>query len=170
MLPGTRKNEEKEGKRMPRVTGLSHVVLYVGDLGKMTAFYRDVLGFTVTHESPGRMVFLTSDREREDHEIALAVGREGSAKIVNHIALHVPTVEDVREFYAQFKGTGVPIDHCVSHGNTVSCYFLDPEGNRLEVFAMIDVDPGRGYHGPLDLEKSAEALTAQVKGLAAVGG
>ena len=41
-----------------------------------------------------------------------------------------------RPAYEQFKATGVPIDHTVSHayatmGNTVSCYFLDPEGNRL---------------------------------------
>ena len=29
---------------MPKIRGLSQVVLYVNDLEKMTAFYRDVLG------------------------------------------------------------------------------------------------------------------------------
>ena len=155
---------------MPHVTGLSHVVLSVTDLEKMKSFYRDVLGFTVTHDLAGHMVFLSADLAREDHEIALAVGREGEAKIINHIALHAETVQDVCSFYSEFKRTGVPIDHCVSHGNTVSCYFLDPEGNRLEVFALLEVEPGKGYHGPLDLERSAEELIAQVKGLTPVAG
>jgi hypothetical protein len=40
---------------------------------------------------------------------------------------------DVKEYYERFKTWGVPIDHCVNHAyeemdNTVSCYFLDPEG------------------------------------------
>jgi catechol-2,3-dioxygenase len=154
---------------MPKVTGVSHVVLYVEDLEKMTEFYRDVLGFKITHENPGRMNFLSARPEVEDHEIALARGREGSAKIINHIALHVATVQEICDFYSGFVSSGVPIDHCVSHGNTVSCYFLDPEGNRLEVFALVDVEPGKGYHGPLDLTRSAEELTDQVKGLAPVG-
>jgi catechol-2,3-dioxygenase len=48
-------------------------------------------------------------------------------------------------------------------GNTVSCYFLDPEGNRLEVYAMVDADlesERSGNYG-LDLEQSVEDITAQ---------
>ena len=153
---------------MPTVSGVSHTVLHVHDLPKMTAFYRDVLGFQVSHEHE-RMAFLTSDPEREDHEIALAIGREGDAKILNHIALHVDTPDSVLAFYQQFKATGVLIDSCISHGNTISCYFFDPEGNRLEVFFTLRELPHHGgYRGPLDLEKSAEELVAQIKDGAAV--
>src|SRR4051812_24084808 len=109
----------------------------------MVAFYRDVLGLTITHERPGRMVFMTANPEVEDHQIALTTGRDGDGHVLAHIAWHVGSVEEVKAAYDQFKATGVPIDHTVSHayatlGNTVSCYFLDPEGNRLEVFAMVD--------------------------------
>src|SRR5712692_4747648 len=86
------------GERMPKVTGLSHIVLNVNDLDKMVAFYRDVLGLTVYHENPGRMAFLTANPEVEDHEIALFRGREGEAKILGHIAWHVSTVADVKAF------------------------------------------------------------------------
>ena len=34
----------KEVLHMPKIKGLSHVVLYVNDLDKMVSFYRDVLG------------------------------------------------------------------------------------------------------------------------------
>ena len=35
---------------MPTIKGLSHVVLYVNDLDKMVAFYRDVLGLEVRND------------------------------------------------------------------------------------------------------------------------
>ncbi|MBV8719983.1 MAG: VOC family protein, partial [Chloroflexi bacterium] len=45
---------------MARVVGLGHIGLYVRDLERMTAFYRDFLGMKVTKQSPGRAVFLSS--------------------------------------------------------------------------------------------------------------
>ncbi|HZT06712.1 MAG TPA: VOC family protein [Chloroflexota bacterium] len=160
---------------MPRVGGLSHIVLHVEDVDKMVAFYRDVLGLTVHqgHRDPRGLVFLTSNPETDDHEIAFARGREGSAKIIAHIAFRVPSPADVKAFYDQFVRMGVPIDHTVSHsyvteGNTVSCYFLDPEGNRLEVFAVVRErnESDLGNH-PLDLDQDLDAIIAQASGLSA---
>ena len=70
---------------MSKIRGISHVVLYVNDLDKMVAFYRDVLGLVEYRENPGRMVFLTPDPDIDDHQIALAKGREGDAKLIGHI-------------------------------------------------------------------------------------
>jgi catechol 2,3-dioxygenase len=155
---------------MPKIKGLSHVVLYVNDLEKMVAFYRDVLGLVKYREHPGRMVFMTADPEIEDHELALAKGREGDGKIVAHIAWRVETPNDVKEYYERFKALGVPIDHCVSHayeemGNTVSCYFLDPEGNRLEIYALVPERDEKRMNRPLDLDKSVEEIITQASGL-----
>jgi catechol 2,3-dioxygenase-like lactoylglutathione lyase family enzyme len=155
---------------MPRVTGLSHIVLYVNDLDRMVAFYRDVLGLTITHQVPGRMVFMTPDPEVEDHQIALTQGREGAAKLIAHIAWHVESVEEVKAYYEQFKATGVPIDHAVSHayvtlGNTVSCYFEDPERNTLEVYAMVDeADWEHRSNRALDLDATVDEIVAQASG------
>lgn len=155
---------------MPKIKGLSHVVLYVNDLDKMAAFYRDVLGLVKYREHPGRMVFMTPDPEIDDHQLALAKGREGEAKILAHIAWEVETPVDVKAFYERFKAQGVPIDHCVSHayeemGNTVSCYFLDPEGNRLEIYALVPERDERRMNRPLDLDKSIDEIVAQASGL-----
>lgn len=157
---------------MPTIKGLSHIVLYVNDLEKMVEFYRDVLGLVKYRENAGRMVFLTADPEIDDHQIALATGREGNAKIIGHIAWRVDTPAEVKEFYEKFKAQGVPIDHCVSHayqemGNTVSCYFLDPEGNRLEIYALVAERDGERINRPLDLDKNVEEIVAQASGFAA---
>ena len=156
---------------MPKVKGLSHVVLYVKDLDEMVAFYRDVLGLVKYREHTGRMVFLTADPHAEDHELALVKGREGDAKIIAHIAWRAETPADVKAYYERFKAQGVPIDHCVSHayeemGNTVSCYFLDPEGNRLEVYALVPERDAQRINRPLDLDKNLDEIIAQASGLA----
>jgi catechol 2,3-dioxygenase-like lactoylglutathione lyase family enzyme len=155
---------------MPKIKGLSHVVLYVNDLDKMVAFYRDVLGLVQYHEHPGRMVFLTPDPDIDDHQLALAKGREGDAKILAHIAWRVDTPADVKAFYEKFKAEGVPIHHCASHayeemGNTVSCYFLDPDGNRIEIYALVAERGAARGNRPLDLDKSVEEIITQASGL-----
>ena len=155
---------------MPTIRGLSHVVLYCKDLEKMTAFYRDVLGLVKYREHAGRMVFLTPDPNVEDHQLALTKGREGDAKIIAHIAWRVDTPADVKAYYDRFKSLGVTIDHCVSHayeemGNTVSCYCLDPEGNRLEIYALVAERDQARINRPLDLDRSVGEIVAQASGL-----
>ncbi|HWH78422.1 MAG TPA: VOC family protein [Candidatus Binatus sp.] len=157
---------------MPTIRGLSHIVLYVNDLDKMVSFYTDVLGLVKYRENAGRMVFLTSDPSKEDHELALTTGREGQAKLIAHIAWKVDKPSEVKEFYEKFKSQGVPIDHCVSHaysefGNTVSCYFLDPEGNRIEIYALVAERDDARTNRHLDLDQSVDAIIAQASGLGA---
>ena len=155
---------------MPKVKRLSHVVLYVHDLDKMTAFYRDVVGLVKYREYPGRMVFMTPDPKLDDHQLALCPGREGDAKIIAHMAWEAETPADVKEFYERLKAQGVPIDHCVSHayeemGNTVSCYFLDPEGNRFEIYALVPERDDRRGNRNLDMDKTLDEIVAQASGL-----
>ena len=147
---------------MGRISGLSHVGVFVKDLDTMTQFYCDTLGLTESHRNGDRMVFLSADVQKEDHEVVLVRGRDGDAKIIQQLSFRVGTIDDVRAFYQTFQQMGVEIQQTVSHGAGASCYFYAPEGNRLEVFADIEVEGGRGYSGPIDLEKSAEELVAQI--------
>ena len=156
---------------MPKITSISHIVLYVKDLDKMVDFYTNMLGLVKYRENAGRMVFLTPDPELDDHQLALVKGREGDAKLIAHIAWKVETPAEIKEFYDRFKAAGVPIDHCVSHayaemGNTVSCYFLDPEGNRIEVYALVAERDDARENRPLDLDKSLGEIVAVASGRA----
>ena len=148
---------------MGRISGLSHVGVFVKDLDEMTKFYCDTLGLTESHRNEDRMVFLTADIAKEDHEVVLVRGRDGDSKIIQQLSFRVGTIEDVRAYYQTFQQTGVPIQQTVSHGAGASCYFYDPEGNRIEIFADITVEGGRGYRGPIDLERSADKLATLIR-------
>ena len=53
------------------VQRLNHAVLYVRDVERSHAFYRDVLGFRVATEIPGRAVFLQAEGSSNDHDLGL---------------------------------------------------------------------------------------------------
>ena len=54
---------------------LNHAVLYVRDVDRSVAFYREVLGFRVKVEIPGRAAFLQAEGSTNDHDLGLfAIG------------------------------------------------------------------------------------------------
>ncbi len=118
----------------------SHAVLYVSDQAKMLDFYTNTLGFKITDRGPlaenaPEIVFLSTCPE-EHHQLAMIHSRkdDGPSNAVNHFAFRVDSFEDVRDLNTRLKQTeGVRIMP-LSHGNTLSLYFNDPERNGLEVF------------------------------------
>jgi catechol-2,3-dioxygenase len=122
---------------MARVVGLGHVGIYCWDLKKMTDFYQHFMGMQLTKQNWQRgMIFLSTDPERSDHEIALMAGRpEGEQPhLIDQISMRVETLDDLRDFVRRIRAAGLKIHEIVSHCSAVGCYFFDPEGNRTEVF------------------------------------
>jgi catechol 2,3-dioxygenase-like lactoylglutathione lyase family enzyme len=116
---------------------LGHVGIYVHDLEKMVAFYRDTLGQRITKQNwRAGIVFLSADPERADHEIALFRGRadDTDSRVINQISLRVATLDDLRAVYRRLIDAGLRIDAVVNHVSALGCYYFDPEGNRSEVF------------------------------------
>jgi len=119
---------------------IGHIVLKVRSLERSRPFYTEVLGLDVMKELPEvKMLFLASNR-RDHHEIALAeVGEKAGAPKLGdvglaHCAFRLKSQEDLLAAYREFKQRGVPISFTVNHGVTRSIYFLDPDGNQLEVY------------------------------------
>ena len=118
----------------------SHAVLNVRDQDKMLDFYTNVLGFEVTDRGPiaegaPEIVFLSQSPE-EHHQLAMLQIREddGPSNSVNHFAFRVEAFEDVQALYRELSAMdGIKVGP-LSHGNTLSIYFNDPEGNGIEVF------------------------------------
>ena len=151
---------------MSKVTSLGHVGLYVRDIERSVAFYRDILGLKVSDRSPRGAVFMTAqDRLAEHHELLLAPGRndDGKANVVQQISFHCANVADVKEFYRIFVENNVPINRCVSHGNTVSIYAQDPDGNSVEVYWSNGVDVPQPFGKPMDLSKSEAEIMQQLE-------
>jgi catechol 2,3-dioxygenase-like lactoylglutathione lyase family enzyme len=150
---------------MPRVTSLGHVGLYVRDIERSKAFYRDILGLKVSDESPktGSAFMTAQDRLAEHHELLLMPGREREdGKVVQQISFRCASLADVKEFYRLFLQHNIPIIRTVSHGNAVGCYFQDPDGNQLEVYWPTGVDWPQPFGKPVDLTASDEEIIANL--------
>ena len=150
---------------MPKVTSLGHIGFYVRDIERSVAFYRDILGLTVSDRSPRGAVFMTSqDRSLEHHELYLAPGRndDGKVSVLQQISFRCPTLKDVKDFYRLFTDKNVPISRVVSHGNTVSIYANDPDGNSVEVYWPSGIDVPQPFGKPMDLTKSEVEIRVQL--------
>jgi catechol 2,3-dioxygenase len=120
----------------------SHIGLFATDLSVMENFYRGVLGFVVTDRGqlasprgPVDLVFLSRD-PTEHHQIVLASGRptDLSFNVVNQISFRVGDLGSLRHFHDSVTAAGASELAPVTHGNAISLYFRDPEGNRVELF------------------------------------
>lgn len=150
---------------MAGVLGLGHVGIYVRDLERMVAFYRDVMGLQVTKQNwRFGIVFLSADADAVDHEIALVRGRPAGEepRLIHQISLRVETLDDVRAFHRRLVKEGYRIDEVVNHASAIGCYFFDPEGNRTEVFWVTGRPCWVPIADPIDIEQSNEAIMAEV--------
>ena len=151
---------------MAKVTSLGHIGFYVRDMERSVKFYRDILGIQVSDRSPRGAVFMSAqDRLAEHHELYLAPGRndDGKANLLQQISFRCASVADVKEFYHLFVENQVPINRCVSHGNTVSIYAEDPDGNSVEVYWPTGVDVPQPFGKPMDLSKNAAEIMQQLE-------
>ena len=141
----------------------SHVGLFVHDLERMADFYTRLLGFAVSDRGQlGKtsLVFLTRD-PREHHQIVLASGRpeELAFNAINQISFRMDDFAGLREMYrAVAAEAGVSEIAPVSHGNALSVYFRDPEGNRIELFVDTPWYVEQPMRVPMDLSLPDAAI------------
>jgi len=118
----------------------SHAVLLARDEDKMLDFYTNVLGFEVTDRGPLEpgmpdVIFMSQDPD-EHHQLGMLAVRQGEdpPNTVHHFAFRVDAFEDVRDLNRKLQPIEGIETHPLTHGNALSIYFNDPEGNGLEVF------------------------------------
>jgi catechol 2,3-dioxygenase-like lactoylglutathione lyase family enzyme len=145
----------------------SHVGFFVHDLERMAELYTRLLGFTIsdrgeldTPRGKVSLVFLTRD-PREHHQVVLASGRpkELPFNAINQISFRVQDFAGLRTLYRALQDEkGVSEIAPVSHGNALSVYFRDPEGNRVELFVDTPWYVEQPMRIPMDMSMSDEAL------------
>jgi len=130
-----------------KIIELDHIVLNVGDIERSLTFYTEVLGLKgerVDEFRAGKVSFpsvrinqatiidlfprkdgaagLTSEKINGNlNHFCLVVGAEDFSGIVNYLAENHVTVRDG------------PVSRWGAQGRATSVYFLDPDGNEVEI-------------------------------------
>jgi lactoylglutathione lyase len=142
----------------PRLVGLNHIALEVGDVEEALAFYGRIFEFELRGRG-GRMAFI----DMGDQFIALAAGRSQEPDAHRHFGLVVDDKEGTRR---ALQEAGVDVQH------SGSVDFRDPWGNHVQVVEYSEIQFTKVDHvlrgmGLDDLEKSEQALEElRAKGLA----
>ena len=144
------------------VLSFSHFGFFVRDIPGMEDFYTRVLGFAVTDrgelDTPrGRvsLVFMTRD-PKDHHQIVLASGRPEELPFnpINQISFRLENFAGLREMHRLIQTEKVSEISPVSHGNALSVYFRDPEGNRIELFVDTPWYVDQPLRIPMDMSLS----------------
>lgn len=134
-------------KRKPRMVGINHVALEVGNIEEALAFYARIFTFELRGRGQ-HSAFI----DMGDQFIALSEGRVQSPDDERHFGLVVDDRSSVRELA---KAAGAKI----LEGGFLD--FLDPWGNRIQVVEYRDLQftktEGVLKFMKLDLDKSEEA-------------
>jgi len=149
----------------------SHMGFFVRDAERMANYYQSVLGFTITDRGllgTVPLVFLSRDPS-EHHQIVLAGGKpEGlNFNAINQISFRVQGLAILRAVKAlaeQDPGTTEML--CVTHGNAISIYFRDPEGNRIEAFVDTPWYCEQPLRETIDLSNDDATILAQAEKIA----
>jgi catechol 2,3-dioxygenase len=129
------------------VRELGHLVLYVHDVGRSAAFYRDVLGWNQIMPEPGiepnGVAAFSSGRTH--HELLLIeVGQDatpipaGRRVGMYHFGLNIgETDDDLRAMVNSLQAAGATIVGASDHTVTHSLYIEDPDGNEIELYVDV---------------------------------
>ena len=126
----------------PAVLRVLESALYVDDLDRAAAFFRDVMGLEPMVEAPGRLVAMNAGGATVlllFHRGSTSAGLESAGGWIPphdgagpvHMAF---AIDDVAAWEAHLAGHGVAIESRVNwdRGGT-SLYFRDPDGHSIEL-------------------------------------
>jgi catechol 2,3-dioxygenase len=147
----------------------SHCVLKVRDIDAMVSFYCDILGFDVADRGPlgpgGPPIGFLSGSSSDHPQFAFAASRgPEDVTSLDHNAFRVASVADVQEMVARVSADDRVGNHApVTHGNAISVYFADPEGNGIEVFCDTPWHVAQPQLKGWDPTQSPEKVLAEVE-------
>ncbi|WP_338892028.1 VOC family protein [Rhodococcus sovatensis] len=143
--------QEAHSTTTPRVAPdyIAHWVVKSARTKEMVSWYGTVFGAEIAYQDDG-ITFLTWDDE--SHRLAIiAVPKpvrflfplakfRRKAYGIDHIALTFVSLERLLENYVRLKRLGIVPVWSINHGPTISLYYEDPDGIRLE-FQVENFDP-----------------------------
>jgi catechol-2,3-dioxygenase len=162
------------------ITRLNHAVLFISDLDRSVAFYRDVLGFQVVPMAPEGFsaAFLQAPDSTNDHDLGLfelgsgaAASQAGQQTVgLYHLAWEVDTLAELARLHDALARAGALVGTS-DHGTTKSLYGRDPDGLEFEVAWIVpaalltdEAKAARTRIGRLDLDAEIARYGADTRG------
>ena len=164
---------------MAKPSKLAHVVYMTRRYEEMLAWYQAVFEAKLQYQNPA-FAFLTYDDEH--HRFAFAnmsvlnpngTDTEATAKLgVNHVGYTFANAGELLENYDRLKQVGITPYWSVHHGVTLSMYYRDPDGNRMEfqVDCCANADEAHTFMhsdafaaNPVGVDYDADALLGQYR-------
>jgi catechol-2,3-dioxygenase len=159
---------------------LNHAVLFVRNVERSVAFYRDVLGFSPIEGMAGLRgaAFLRAPASTNDHDLGLfeigdaAADSDAGRSTVGlyHLAWEVDTLADLEELGGKLSKAGA-LTGASDHSTTKSLYGHDPDGLQFEIAWIVPADrlddaalAGRSRIQPLDLAREMARYGADTPG------
>src|SRR5579859_2218746 len=116
---------------------LHHVNLKTTRLQDMIDWYATTVGLKTVFQFPGG-AWLTNDAA--NHRLALLTSSKMSDDVdklvhtgVHHIAFEYATLDELLHTYTHLKALGITPHMVLDHGMTLSFYYVDPDGNSVEL-------------------------------------
>ena len=125
---------QAHGADRPPVTGISHLALFVHDVGKSRAFYKDFLGFAEPYSLTNNdgTLHLTWIKINDRQTIELFPEKEAGSDRLNHLSFETTDAEAMRVWLAS---RGVKVPDKVGKGRIGNLNFniSDPDGHTVEI-------------------------------------
>jgi catechol 2,3-dioxygenase len=140
----------------------------VRDIDLMTRFYTQVFSMRLTDQGVGgtfkfKLHFLSGTPDQH-HQLVLASGRGAdSPSTVMQLSFKVSSIDELRLVRASALEHGATAMRGMNHGNAMSIYCLDPEGNNVEVYLDTPWYIPQPHGDALDLTKSDAQLWAETE-------
>jgi catechol 2,3-dioxygenase len=108
---------------------MSEMIEWYGKvIGSRKQFQNEVMGFITNDQVPGRIALLTSPKLSDDPDRTRHTG-------IHHTAFEYPCVDDLLDTWVRLKDEGIEPHMCLDHGFVISYYYVDPDGNSVELQA-----------------------------------
>jgi catechol 2,3-dioxygenase-like lactoylglutathione lyase family enzyme len=120
----------------PTHAGLRHLALNARDLAAMKRFYTELLGFDVEWEPDPDNVYLSSGIDNLAlHRAQGSPASDGARGPLDHLGVIVRQADDVDRWAAFLESRGVTLDAKpkTHRDGARSCYFSDPDGNKVQI-------------------------------------
>src|SRR5580693_9305201 len=120
--------------RRPHIIGLSHIALYVHDMEKSRAFYKDFLGFAEPYSLTNQdgSLHLTWIKINDRQTVELFPEHETNSDRLYHVALETDDAVAMRDYLAA-QGVNVPDKVGKGRIGNLNYFIKDPDGHIVEM-------------------------------------